>query len=82
MSQLLGQRDPRWRVRYPDGRVSTKMDRSTAYNYAEMFGGEVECIDPRWHDEIPAGFEPIAGLIIGATICTLLYIFVVLWIGG
>lgn len=81
MSQLLGQKDPRWRVRYPDGNVSIKMDWGTAHNYAEIFGGEVECIDPRWHDEIRARADAIAGVVIGATICTLLYIIVVFWIG-
>ena len=39
---LLGQTDPRFRVRYADGEISALMDKSTASSYAGMFDGEVE----------------------------------------
>lgn len=41
MTPLLGQKDPRWRVIYPDGKRSERMDKSTAKEYASMFGGKV-----------------------------------------
>lgn len=43
---LLGQRDPRWIVIYPDGRKSERMDKHVAFNYATIFGGKIECVEP------------------------------------
>jgi hypothetical protein len=48
---LLGQRDPRWYVVYPDGKRSEMMDKHVAKGYADHFGGTV--IGPeRWYDII------------------------------
>jgi len=44
---LLGQRDPRWIVEYPDGKRSERMDKFTAHSYADMFGGKVICVEKR-----------------------------------
>lgn len=42
---LLGQHDPRFIVVYPDGKRSERMDKSTAHNYASLFGGLVVCVE-------------------------------------
>lgn len=47
---LLGQRDPRYRVIYLDGKRSERMDLRTARNYASIFDGRVICVEPRFLD--------------------------------
>jgi len=51
-ASLLGQRDPRYIVVYLDGGKSGRMDRRTALDYAEIFGGKVECVEPKLVDKI------------------------------
>jgi hypothetical protein len=42
---LLGQYDPRYYVRYPDGQRSERVDKHTAINYQSIFGGVVVCAE-------------------------------------
>ena len=72
---LLGQRDARFIVRYPDGKKSERMDERTAKEYADMFNGSVECVQLLTRRE---RFERVA---VGCVV-PVLTIVAVLMIGG